>query len=134
MSDIPNCPNCHGERELNGSGGYICFFCGLETHPTTRPSEEEKQRVRDGFKADARVFAQRKLNEYPAAKPLTKPDVEAGRTFYVRQVDKDGSVTRWHGPFSLHEACELAVHFNKIGHVGDVQETPEPVKKQIRGA
>lgn len=26
----PNCPICHGERELNGNGGYICHFCGRE--------------------------------------------------------------------------------------------------------
>ena len=28
---IPNCPNCNGERELSGTGGYTCFFCGMET-------------------------------------------------------------------------------------------------------
>lgn len=27
---IPNCPLCNGERELNGTGGYSCHFCGYE--------------------------------------------------------------------------------------------------------
>jgi len=31
VKKIPNCPNCNGERELSGSGGYSCFFCGMET-------------------------------------------------------------------------------------------------------
>ena len=26
----PNCPICHGEREANGNGGFICHFCGSE--------------------------------------------------------------------------------------------------------
>jgi tRNA(Ile2) C34 agmatinyltransferase TiaS len=27
---IPKCPACNGEQELNGRGGYACFFCGHE--------------------------------------------------------------------------------------------------------
>lgn len=30
-SVIPKCPVCHGERELNGMGGFVCFFCGSES-------------------------------------------------------------------------------------------------------
>ncbi len=26
----PSCPLCRGERELNGSGGFICHFCNTE--------------------------------------------------------------------------------------------------------
>ena len=26
---LPKCPQCSGETELNGTGGYNCFFCGL---------------------------------------------------------------------------------------------------------
>lgn len=33
--EIPNCPNCNGERELSGKGGYICFFCGREENSCT---------------------------------------------------------------------------------------------------
>lgn len=25
---ISNCPNCNRERELNGTGGHTCYFCG----------------------------------------------------------------------------------------------------------
>lgn len=25
---IPNCPNCNGEREMDGCGGFACHFCG----------------------------------------------------------------------------------------------------------
>src|SRR5436190_3211242 len=26
-SRIPDCPNCNGQMELNGTGRFICFFC-----------------------------------------------------------------------------------------------------------
>lgn len=33
---IPNCPVCNGERELNGLGGYVCYFCGTSTPQNTQ--------------------------------------------------------------------------------------------------
>ena len=39
---IPNCPVCNGERELNGLGGFVCYFCGhQETKPKTAIQTEK---------------------------------------------------------------------------------------------
>lgn len=27
---IPDCPSCGGQRESNGRGGWVCFFCGRD--------------------------------------------------------------------------------------------------------
>lgn len=37
MNKITNCPLCNGQRELDGLGNYICYFCGL------KEKEHEKQ-------------------------------------------------------------------------------------------
>lgn len=29
--EIPNCPFCNGERELDGLGNYVCYFCGKKS-------------------------------------------------------------------------------------------------------
>lgn len=29
--DLPDCPACNGQTELNGLGGVHCFFCGFDT-------------------------------------------------------------------------------------------------------
>lgn len=62
---------------------------------------------------------------------ITKADVLAGRTFYVKYTDCDANMVRYHGPFSQADACYIASKFERIGHRGEVVDTPGHVQAHV---
>jgi len=64
--------------------------------------------------------------------PLTKADVEAGRIYYVKQIDNDAGVIRFHGPKTVEDASKSAENFSKSGFGAQIIRTSDPALAAVR--
>jgi hypothetical protein len=74
-----------------------------------------------------RIVANRKKNA-----ALTKADVAEGRIYYVKQIDRDAGLVRFHGPFTVPDAQERVTNFKRIGHGAQLIRTPDPAIAAVR--